>query len=408
MTLTVNRKAFSSSDLVLLEHGEAVAIHQVESCLSGLWRAASEHSQEEREGGLALARLWNLVSYHTGSQGSPSSGEGKGEGKAKDKAEGQGEGPEPPSALLEKVTMTLPARVIHLLDLPNHPPPGPGKELEARVGNHCLISHGGSRMVCCEAIHLTGYGEAGNSHFPAVLRALLVAQLPVALLWLDEVPHKGRLLGDLLALSDRLLVDTQRTSDSSSLLAVNDLMRNSGGQIVDLGWLRLRPMRHLVADFFDPPGRTEQLRQIEGISIETSPEGLNSGLMMAGWILSRLGLGESQGLIPVPGEGNLRWNMTRDAGVFPLDFSTREGYGGLDGIFRLEIRAGGDAFEIQDVNSDHVSIAGPDRRIPSIALRESDDAELVVAALGGAPADAVFAQALGVAAHLVETLQGNQ
>lgn len=413
MTLSVNHKAFPSSDLVLLDHGEAVHINQVESCLTQLWRSASEHSQQEGKGALALARLWNLVSYHTGPQAPPpASGDDTGDGTANDTANDTGDVtgdvPEPPGALLERVTMSIPARVIHLLHLQGDPPPGPGMEVEARVGNHCLISHAGSRMVCCEAIHLTGYGAAGQSHFPAVLRALLVPHLPVALLWLDEVPHRSRLLGELLGMSDRMLVDTQRTSDTSSLLAVHDLMRNAGGQIVDLGWLRLRPMRHLVADFFDPPGRAEQLEKLEGIAIETSPKGLNSGLMMAGWVLSRLGLGESQGLIPVQGEGNLRWKMAHGAGVFPLDFSIREGYGGLDEIFRFELRAGGDVFEIRDVDPEHVAVSGPDRQLPRIALRESEEAELVVAALGGAPADAVFAKALGVAAHLVETLQWSQ
>ena len=71
MTLSVNHKAFPSSDLVLLDHGEAVHINQVESCLTQLWRSASEHSQQEGKGALALARLWNLVSYHTGPQAPP-------------------------------------------------------------------------------------------------------------------------------------------------------------------------------------------------------------------------------------------------------------------------------------------------------------------------------------------------
>lgn len=394
MTISITRKSFPSGELVLLDHGEAVSIGQVETCLTQLWRSASEHSRQEADGALALARMWNLVSHHSGpEEPSPSSAETP-DGKAL-----------APAALLERVTMSMPARVIHLMALAAEAAPEPGKEVEARVGSHCLISRGNARMVCCEAIHLNGFGEAGQSHFPAALRALLVPHLPVALLWLDEVPHQGRLLGELLALSDRLLVDTQATSGTGSLLAVNDLMRNAGGQIVDLGWLRLRPMRHLVADFFDPPGRAEQLQRMEGITLETSPKGFNAGLMMAGWILSRLGLGEVQGMPPVPGEGNPRWNVTQGAGVFPLDFSLREGYGGQDEIFRFEIRAGGDVFEIRDVDPVHVSVSGPDRQLPSIALREADQAELVVAALGGPAADAVFTQALGVASQLVETLQ---
>lgn len=405
MTITVNRKTFPSSELMLLEHGETVEVAQVESCLTQLWRSASEQSQQEGEGALALARLWNLVTYRTGPDAHPpASGDGPDESR--------GDGREPPAALLERVTMSIPARVIHLKELHAEPPPGAGKELEARVGNNCLNSRGESRMVCCETIHLTGYGQAGQSHFPAVLRALLVSNLPVAMLWLDDVPHEalheGSLLGELLRMSDRMLVDTQRSSDTSTLLAVNGLMRNTGGQIVDLGWLRLRPMRHLVADFFDPPGRAEQLRKIEGITIDTSLKGFNSGLMMSAWILSRLGLGETRGMGAPQGEGNLRWNMVHEGGGFPLDFSIREGYGGLDEIFCLQIRAGGDVFEIRDVDPEHVSVSGPDRRLPSISLRESDDTELVVAALGGAPADAVFAQALSVAVQLVETLQRSQ
>ena len=393
MSIRSHSKTAGGSELVVFSHAGPVPLPELQPALAALWRHASEGVQAEAPEALALACLWNLVAFHS----NPKRTRGDSGGEAQH-IEG----------LLERVTASLPARVIHLEEWRDEEAPSPGREVEAWVSTHCLHRGGGGHLVTCEAINLAGYGEKGHAHFPALVRALLMPDLPVALLWLDDVPRKGRVLGQLLQLCERMIIDVQHTSDPQTLPAVHDLLRSTGARVVDLGWLRLGALRHLVADFFDPPGRAEQLGRLERIAIATSPQGRNTGLLLLGWLLSRCGLHEARAVHPGPADDAWRWQVPQGGGVFPLDFSVREGYGGLDGIFSIDIQAGGDTFSLHDVDPEHMAVKGPERDQPRVALREPDDAGLVVAALGRDPAGRVFAEALAVAAALVETEQWNR
>ncbi len=372
--------------------GEApVPLDQVEERLAELWRHASETCAPAGGEPLTRACLWNVVAYHAHPTGHP----------GHDLAQ-----PSRLEALLAEVTTSVPARVIHLEQWPEDTAPGPHAEVQAWVASNCLRPESGRNLVCCEEVHLAGYGERGQSHFPALVRALRAPDLPVALLWLDEVPRRGRVLGQLLGLSERILIDAQHTSEPDTLLAVRDLVRNARVRVVDLGWMRLRPLRHLVAQFFDPPGRAGQLQALEGITLETDARGRNAGYLLLGWLLSRCGYTEVSAVDLGPGADTHRWSVRRgDARSFPVDFQVREGYGGLDGIFCIALEAGGDTFALHDVDPEHMSLEGPDRKLPSVALRETDDPGLVAEALGGGRPDRVYADALAMASKLVATEQ---
>jgi Glucose-6-phosphate dehydrogenase subunit N-terminal domain/Glucose-6-phosphate dehydrogenase subunit C-terminal domain len=381
-------------ELVRLAESEPVALTAVQDTLSALWRLASEQVQEEGDAALARACLWNLVAFHS----NPKRARGDSGGEA-----------HRIEILLEQVTAAVPARVIHLEEWRHESAPVPGTEVEAWVASHCLHTDTGPHLLCCEQINLAGYGERGHSHFPALVRALLVPDIPVGLLWLDDVPRKGRMLGQLLGLSDRLIIDSQRTRDPASLLAVNELQHASPGKVADLGWLRLGPLMHLVADFFDPPGRAEQLAKLDRILIQTSPEGRPTGYLLLGWLLSRCGYRGAQS-VDLGGRADAaRWMIKRaDGQSFPLDFEVQEGYGGLDGIFCIQLEAGGDVFALHDEDPEHMSMQGPDRTLPRVALREADEPELVAGALGAGLHNGIYAEALAMAATLVESEQWNQ
>jgi Glucose-6-phosphate dehydrogenase subunit N-terminal domain/Glucose-6-phosphate dehydrogenase subunit C-terminal domain len=391
MTVLVNTYDVGSASLVHFEETEPIGLGSVQDGLSALWRLASEQVQEEQDAALARACLWNLVAFHS----NPKRRRGDSSGEA-----------HRIETLLREVTVSVPARVIHLEEWRDEAAPVPGKEVEAWVGTHCLHTGPGPHLLCCEQINLAGYGEPGHSHFPALVRALLVPDIPVALLWLDDVPRKGRLLGQLLELSDRMIVDCQHTTDPTTLLAVQDLQRATPGKVTDLSWLRLSALRHLVADFFDPPGRAEQLQRMERILIETSPEGRNTGFLLLGWLLSRCGYSQVKAVDLGGTQDAYRWQVPRGkAKGFPLDFIVREGDGGLDGVFCIQIEAGGDTFALRDVDPEHMSMQGPDRDLPRVALRERDEPELVADALTGSLHDPVYEQALNLAAALVESQQ---
>jgi hypothetical protein len=373
---------------------DPIGLSQVENELSALWRQASEALQAgqapEEGAGLARACEWNLVNY----QAHPKSHPGHAEGE-----------PERMEVLLTRVTVSVPARVLHLEHWDPAMATAPGKEVETWVSNTCLVRASGPSVVCCEEVHLAGYGDKGLSHFPALVRALLNPDLPVALLWLDDVPRKGRMLGQLLQLSDRMVIDTQLTEHADSLVAVRELRRSTRVRLVDLGWMRLIPLRHLVAEFFDEPERVSQLEQMESITIETSPNGRNTGLLVLGWLLSRCGYTDVSAVDLGEQQSEYRWSVKHNDRSFPLTLRIREGNGGLDGIFSLEIRAGGDAFSLRDADPEHMSVVGPDRNLPNVPLREWDDVGLLVEALGGHSADKVYGEALEMAATLADSEQ---
>ncbi len=388
MTIRSEHKRRAAHDLTVLSESEAVGVAEVQNRLTALWRQASESLQEDRPDALALACLWNLVVFHS----NPERKRGDSGGEAHRIQQ-----------LLEQVTTSVPARVIHLEEWRDEAARAPGQEVEAWVGTHCLHSGDTAHMVCCEQINVAGYGEQGHSHFPALVRALQVPDLPTALLWLDDVPRKGRVLGQLLRLSERLVADSQHTTAMESLLALNDLLQSAPARIVDLGWLRLNPLRNLVADFFDPPGRAEQLARMEAVRITTSREGRNNGLLVLGWLLSRCGYREATAVDLGGSDTAYRWRVPRgDGDAFTVDFAVQDGYGGLDGIFALELRAGGDTFSLHDVDPEHMAVRGPDRDLPRVALREADETGLVVEALGAGKAGTVFAEAVAMAALLAE------
>lgn len=402
MSITVQRKDLALSELVNLTESEPLRIEDVNKSLAELWRSASQQAWEQKEeaGGVALACLWNLVAFHANP--------GRKQGDA-------GGEPARHHSLLEQVTVSLPARVIHLEEWRDETAFKAGQEVEAWVSTNCLRSPGGHPTVCSEEIRIAGYGEEGHSHFPALVRAFLVPDLPVALIWLDDIPRKGKMLGQLLAMSDRMIIDSQHTTEPASLLAANDVIQATPGKIVDMSWLRLSPLRHLVADFFDPPGRAGQLNHLEAIRIEVGPAGRNTGLLLLGWLLSRCGFERVEAAPQTDRRHAARWIAHKGkakgkggkkrggAESFPLDFTMRDGYGGLDGIFSITLEAGGDTFSIRDTDPAHVSVQGPDREAERIPLREMDGAGLVVSALGGGPPDRIYGAALALAATLAES-----
>lgn len=411
MSLIVSRKNFPPSELMVYSESEPLSIDQVQKTLNGLWReasgqsretAASGQSRETWENSLPLACLWNLVAFHANPSRIPWDSGGEANRI---------------QSLLEEVTVSLPARVIHLEEWPDSETPESGNEVEAWVSTNCLHSPGGQHLVCCEEINLAGYGRKGHSHFPALVRAFLVPDLPMALVWLDNIPRKGKLLGQLLRMCSRVVIDNQHTTDTASLLAANDVFKGSPGKLVDLSWLRLSPLRHLLADFFDAPGQAGQLQRIESIHIETSPAGRNPGLLMMGWLLSACGYGRPEAVDLGQSKDVMRWTVRRgNAGngggggnhSFPLDFTMRDGYGGLDGIFSITLQAGGETYSLRDTDPEHMAVKGPHLELPNVPLREMDDPGLMVAALGGGPPDQVYGKALAMAALLAETEQWNQ
>jgi glucose-6-phosphate dehydrogenase assembly protein OpcA len=60
-------------------------------------------------------------------------------------------------------------------------------------------------------------------------------------------------------------------------------------EVVDLAWLRCTPWRERLASVYDPPVRHAELATLSKISVRYRHDSLVSGLLLVGWLCSRLG-----------------------------------------------------------------------------------------------------------------------
>ncbi|MCH7477980.1 MAG: glucose-6-phosphate dehydrogenase assembly protein OpcA [SAR324 cluster bacterium] len=353
----------------------------VESALSQLWRSAQGESDEGR---VTRACLWNLVVYNPKPK------------KAFRNASGHGYGLR---NLLDGVTPSIPARIIRLEfagkgELPK------GAETAAWVAAKCVPRGGGEQQICSEEVNLLVGGKDGASHFPSLVRALLQPSLPIGLLWLDDLPHRGWLLDQLVRLCDRLIFDSYSGDMESDLRTVKELMAETNGLFVDIGWMRLTPVRHLLAGFFDTPSRAEHLRNIESVTVETTSAGRNAGLLLLGWLLSQCDYRRFEAAPKKKGVFH-HWKVRAGKKSFPVEFKLSSGEGGRDGLIRIEILAGGSRYAIRQVDAGHVVLdppVGPDAKR---VLHGWSDSELVVAGLGAHGIDPLYPQVLETATALL-------
>jgi len=130
--------------------------------------------------------------------------------------------------------------------------------------------------------------DVGPEHLPhlySIVDPLVVRDLPT-LLW---SPHgHPEAVDALLALSQVVLLDSIDEPEVHAALrraaALSERL-----YVVDLAWLRSTPWRERVAAAFDPPETRRQLGQISSLTVRHHPVSVVAGMLLVGWLASRLG-----------------------------------------------------------------------------------------------------------------------
>jgi hypothetical protein len=130
--------------------------------------------------------------------------------------------------------------------------------------------------------------DVGDKHVPAldtIVDPLVVTDLPTVL-W---SPHGHPEAVDiLLKLSQVVLLDSLDEPDLHDALGrAEDLSHKA--YVVDLAWLRSTPWRERVAATFDPQLLRPDLRHISAVTVRHNPDSTAAGLLLIGWLASRLG-----------------------------------------------------------------------------------------------------------------------
>ncbi len=168
----------------------------------------------------------------------------------------------------------------------------------------------GEKQVCCEMIRLAASGASAQT-LPTLVESLYVPDLPIVVWWPGSPPLKHESFRRLAKSADRVVIDSE-SFGRSGMCELADFIEHSRKlrtAVSDLNWARLTPYRQLFAQFFDTAHGREQLEKIESVAIEAHE---SAGLLMAGWLISRLG---TRGHNPLPREQVTR-KTTADKAVF--------------------------------------------------------------------------------------------
>jgi glucose-6-phosphate dehydrogenase assembly protein OpcA len=167
--------------------------------------------------------------------------------------------------------------------------------------------------TCSELILLTAGGEAGR-HLSALVAPLIIHDLPVMLWWPGEPPLEGDATHDLLAGTDRLVVDGASWS-GDGLGRVRRLAALYDGfdrlSVADFALVRQSRWREAIATVFDLPELRPFLWGFREIRVTyaarhagEAPGSTNvvKPLYHAAWLAARLGMRVATPLAPAGGE----------------------------------------------------------------------------------------------------------
>ena len=128
-------------------------------------------------------------------------------------------------------------------------------------------------------------GERHLDHLETIVDPLVVTDV-ATVTW---SPHGyPEAVDALLALSQAVLLDSREELDPTEALArVGRLAQET--HVVDLSWLRGTPWRERVAAAFDPAARRPELATLDGVTVRHRADSTVAGLLLAGWLATRLG-----------------------------------------------------------------------------------------------------------------------
>ncbi len=157
--------------------------------------------------------------------------------------------------------------------------------LDARIAIDCWMSRApGEAGYCHDRVTLIA-DDARLEHAESLVAPLLVRGLPMVLWLCDEAPAPGEQA--LLARAEHAVLDSGSVDTTRALRRAAAL--GASTVVHDLAWGRLEHWRALIAASFEAPDQRALLAGVEAIEIDHGAAALADALLLAGWIVARLG-----------------------------------------------------------------------------------------------------------------------
>jgi glucose-6-phosphate dehydrogenase assembly protein OpcA len=189
--------------------------------------------------------------------------------------------------VVDEVTASIPARAI-LASIE------PGATEDELTGTATVVCwQAGGKKICSERITLTCRGNA-SARVGSAIEALLVPEIPTALVWLGRVHVDDPIFEDLATDANRIILDSEYTSISSVInVAAWARQQRNAPEIADLAWTRVSAWQEMLARFFDATEHRPLASKVTRIVLKQACDpgasiGPESALIL-GWIGTRLG-----------------------------------------------------------------------------------------------------------------------
>ncbi|HEX8648514.1 MAG TPA: glucose-6-phosphate dehydrogenase assembly protein OpcA [Thermoleophilaceae bacterium] len=201
------------------------------------------------------------------------------------------------------------------------------REIDAWATMTCDPDEGAGGVRVCEERVEIDVGPGHLERLGTIVDPLLVPDL-LTLVW---SPHGHPEAVDALSeVADVFLIDSVQEPDpSAGVERARELLGD--GYVVDLAWLRSAPWRERIASTFDPAMWRPALRDIESVTIRHHPESAISGLLLVGWLASRLGW-EPGSVMRRNGDLIARARARRHEVTLTLEAAPNLNVPGLDGL----------------------------------------------------------------------------
>lgn len=176
--------------------------------------------------------------------------------------------------VLEGLRERHPSRLLVLFPRPEDP----ASQIDARVSVEAFSLPGLEQHVAAEVIRLTIRGDRCRAPASIVL-PLLLPDLPVFMRWRGPLPFGSHTLEQLVAVADRLIVDSIEWPDVDRAFGRLPELFDSAA-VSDIVWARTLDWRWGIARLW--PG-------VEGAERISVRGPYPAGRLLAGWLTSRLG-----------------------------------------------------------------------------------------------------------------------
>ncbi len=152
-----------------------------------------------------------------------------------------------------------------------------------------------SSTIACDNIDILVGGKS-NKIVPFLILPHILTDLPVYLLWAEDICNDSQLFDELKKISNRVIVDSETSQNINDFAkAIKSFIKTEKTEIADLNWARTQNFRDLLNQLFQTENRIKKLENIQSIEIEYNNQKSSffchtkiKALYLQAWIATRL------------------------------------------------------------------------------------------------------------------------